>query len=65
MSLLSRFQILTKILAVIGLLSAVAIGITALSISALKSLADLTVAVDIVSASGIQPRPARCRTSSR
>lgn len=49
MSLLSRFKILTKILAVIGLLSAVAIGITALSISGLKTLANLTTAVDNVS----------------
>jgi methyl-accepting chemotaxis protein len=48
MSLLSRFRILTKILAVIGLLSAVAIGITALSISGMKTLAELTDAVDNV-----------------
>lgn len=49
MSLLSRFKILTKILAVIGLLSAVAIGITALSISGMKTLADLTTKIDNVS----------------
>ncbi len=40
MSFLSRFRILTKILAVIALLSIVAAGITALGVSSLKSLSD-------------------------
>ncbi len=36
MSLLSRFRVLTKILMVIGLLSACAIGITYLGVTSLK-----------------------------
>ncbi len=42
MSLLSRFRVLTKILMVIGLLSACAIGITYLGVTSLKSLSDAT-----------------------
>ncbi len=49
MSILSRFRILTKIMAVIVLLSAVAIGITALGVNALKSLSDAT---DVMEAAG-------------
>jgi methyl-accepting chemotaxis protein len=40
MSLLSRFRILTKILVVIGVLSAVAVGITVLSINSLKQISE-------------------------
>ncbi len=42
MSILSRFRILTKILAVIGILSLAAAGITALGISSLKQIAEQT-----------------------
>ncbi len=42
MSLLSRFRILTKILMVIVLLSACAVGITYLGVTSLKSLSDAT-----------------------
>ncbi|MGB7886131.1 MAG: MCP four helix bundle domain-containing protein [Xanthobacteraceae bacterium] len=42
MSFLSRFRILTKILAVIGILSLAAAGITALGIASLKQIAEQT-----------------------
>jgi methyl-accepting chemotaxis protein len=47
MSLLSRFKILTKILAVIGLMTAVACGITMLGVSSLKSLNDDTDVMEL------------------
>jgi methyl-accepting chemotaxis protein len=45
MSFLSRFRILTKVLAVIGLLSAITLGITVLSINALKQVSEQTALV--------------------
>ena len=49
MTFLSRFRILTKILAVIGLLSVIAAGITGLGIMAMKSLSESSAAIDHVS----------------
>ena len=47
MSFLSRFRVLTKILAIVCLLSAVAAGITWLGVSSLKMLADATHEMDL------------------
>lgn len=50
MSFLSRFSILTKILAAIGLISLVATGIAALAVSSLKSLSEATDQMEEVAA---------------
>ena len=47
MSFLSRFRVLTKILAIVCLLSTVAVGITWLGVSSLKMLADATHEMDV------------------
>jgi len=53
MSFLARFRILTKILAVILLLSAVAGGITFLGVNSLKSLSDATDHMELASSQAI------------
>jgi methyl-accepting chemotaxis protein len=50
MSYLSRFRVLTKLLAVIAILSVVATGITVLGVTSLKSLSDATERMEHASA---------------
>lgn len=50
MSFLARFRVLTKILALVVLLSVVSVGITWLGVSSLKSLSDATDRMELVAA---------------
>jgi methyl-accepting chemotaxis protein len=49
MSLLSRFRVLTKILAIVAFLAAITAGITAVGIRSLKSLSDATDVMEVAS----------------
>ena len=53
MSFLARFRILTKSLAVVALLSSIAIGITWLGVTSLKSLSDATDVMELVGAQSV------------
>ena len=68
MSLLARFRVLTKIIAVVMLLSALAVGITWLGVNAMRTLNSEAASMESAAKRALRPpgqlRPSSCLTAA-